>query len=480
MRQQFIFLLFSFFYASTRSSHALIFGGRGIDSKGKEGFLNDLWISEDMVQFGWYEGSNERNARSQFHNPGATPSGRWKHACAAHPESKSFIVFGGVGEHPDDPKQSAILDDVFLYGEHGWQFLAGGEHSQAPDFHNKNAKMRNPGGRADHASAMVENLFYVFGGQSVMANEKGETSEVMMADLWSFDVKGHYWTFVSGSSVANMHGQYPMAIGVGGESFGPGARVGAAMAFNQLTNELFVFGGFGFGYIPGRTGYLNDLWSYNTYKPVSTWTWLGGSSNVNSPGGMVGNVGFPASIPSRANGLLFSGNDGYEAELTLIGGVALESADKPEGIADVWMCNVNLPPAFTMLAPSTTMPTSVIKPTASVKPTVALPTAAPGTHHNQDTHKDSKPTTSEPTHAVASPSVASTTKGNGRAQAPGSTVPPSLFEVGSPQKVAALVLGSFIAIVLLVGGIVFLGFAFVSSPATASGSRSVMEPYNQV
>ncbi len=75
--------------------------------------------------------------------------------------------------------------------------------------------------------------------------------------------------------------------------------------------------------MPGRLGYLNDLWAYNTY--VNVWTWLGGSSGVNSPGGIVGSTGFPASIPSRANPLLFSGNDGYEAELTLIGGVALES-----------------------------------------------------------------------------------------------------------------------------------------------------------
>ncbi len=47
--------------------------------------------------------------------------------------------------------------------------------------------------------------------------------------------------------LANMHGAYPGTIGGGGEGFGPGARVGAAMAFNQLTNELFVFGGFGLG-----------------------------------------------------------------------------------------------------------------------------------------------------------------------------------------------------------------------------------------
>ena len=44
------------------SSHALIFGGRGLDASGEEGFLNDLWISEDMTQFGWFAGTRTANS----------------------------------------------------------------------------------------------------------------------------------------------------------------------------------------------------------------------------------------------------------------------------------------------------------------------------------------------------------------------------------------------------------------------------------
>jgi hypothetical protein len=80
------------------SSHSIMFGGRGIDSAGKEGFLNDLWVAEDLVQFGHYAGSKLVNGKSVLEGKDATPSGRWKHTCAAHPESKSFVVFGGIGE----------------------------------------------------------------------------------------------------------------------------------------------------------------------------------------------------------------------------------------------------------------------------------------------------------------------------------------------------------------------------------------------
>jgi hypothetical protein len=143
------------------------------------------------------------------------------------------------------------------------------------------------------------------------------------------------------------------------------------------------------------------------------------------------------------------------------------------------MCNVQLPLGFSMHAPATTLPaeTSVTKTlvhaSETKKPVVTEKPVGTQQHHTDEGTK--KPVTHQAAPSVT-PSVAKSTA-TGRES---STVPPSLFEVGSPQKVAALVLGSFIAILLLVGGIVFLGFAFVSSPATAGGSRSVMEPYNQV
>ncbi len=39
------------------SSHMFLFGGRGLDSNGEEGFLNDLWLAEDFAQWGWLAGA---------------------------------------------------------------------------------------------------------------------------------------------------------------------------------------------------------------------------------------------------------------------------------------------------------------------------------------------------------------------------------------------------------------------------------------
>ena len=476
------------------SSHAILFGGRGVGADGKQGFLNDLWLSEDVVQWGWYAGSNVAGSKGAVSGPGTSPSARWKHSCAAHPETKQFVVFGGVGEHPANPNDTAILDDLYVYNEKGWEFLFGGSHSQVPDFHNEKPEFRNPGSRSEHASVMVENLYYVFGGQSVSLKSGNSLEEVMMADLWAFNMTlgNHTWRFVEGSTLGNTHGMYPSALGTGGPTYGPGARVGAAMTFNQLTNEIFIFGGFGYGYIPGEVGYLNDLWAYNTFHPA--WYWLGGSSGLNTfgSGAVTAASTFPLQIPARASAILFSGNDGYESQLTVLGGISLD-AKQPQAIADVWMCNVKIPVGFQIPAPSTTyppIPTTATKHSSTDRPvttdehgvhaTTHTPssTAEQHTTETEDEEKTTHSTSSKtsktftmrtrPTRPTAGP--------DGRVSTGGK---PALFEVGSPQKVMMLVIGAFVAILVLVGGLIFLGFAFISSPATG-GSRTVLEPYNAV
>jgi hypothetical protein len=467
------------------SSHSIMFGGRGVDSAGEEGFLNDLWIAEDMTQFGWYAGSQKINQPSVMSGKDATPSGRWKHTCGSHFESKKFVVFGGMGQHPKNPKDTAILDDLYAYGENGWEFLTGGSHSQAPDFKNKEKKMRNPGSRAEHSSVMVEKDFFTFGGQSVMLDKKsGGLVEVMMADLWRYDMIARQWFFMGGTQLANSHGSYPSEIGTGSKKFGPGARVMASIAFNQLTNEIFIFGGFGYGYVRGEVGYLNDLWSYN---PVEQYfTWYGGSSGINS----AGSDKLPKLPSARSSGLLFSGNDGLESELTLIGGVQEESKDTPSAIADVWMVNVKVPPAFSRPAPETTNPPTTRATSAadSSSTTTAPDHSDEGENRKRDGDDDGDDgkggDDEEDEDATRSKSTKSTfhktdttRKIRKHTDAPRRKTQ-SLFD-GGPQKVAGIVMGSFVAVILLVGGIVFLGFSFVSN-SSPSGSRVVLEPYTSV
>lgn len=449
-----------------------------------------------MAQWGWMEGSDTVGAPSVYTGKSVTPGARWKHSCASNFEHKKFLVFGGQGEHPDDPNGTAILDDLFQYGENGWEYLAGGGHSQPPDF-NKNLSLRHPGGRSDHGSVMVESGMYVFGGMSLQrVPGQAKLKEVMMADLWVWDMLNHTWVYVSGSHIPNAPGVYPSAFGVGGANFGPGARVQAAIAFNDLTNDIYIFGGFGVDY-NSNVGLLNDLWYFSVFYKVScglnmvlwwfsliflcmkVWTWLGGSSSASTPGDFSLT---PFTLPSgRAGALLFSGADGFEGDLTLLGGVSAADPELDEeqaelgGLSDVWMVNVRVPPNFTSPAPPSTTTHRTVAPPSTQKPTTHADehTTEPhkiteSVHATEDSHKTSSKTTSK---AVPQETLAPTTS---KSRPPATHE--SLFQGGSPQKIAALVMGSFVAVVILVGGIVFLGFAFVSNAATA-GSRTVVEPY---
>lgn len=119
--------------------------------------------------------------------PDATPSARWKHSCGAHYQNKEFYIFGGEGEHPADPKLTALLDDLFVFGANGWErYYGSGTHSMPPFYGVANA---NPGGRSEHASVVFENGFYVFGGLGVSIDSAGVAHNVQLSDLWLFDLR---------------------------------------------------------------------------------------------------------------------------------------------------------------------------------------------------------------------------------------------------------------------------------------------------
>ncbi len=258
------------------------------------------------------------------------------------------------------------------------------------------------------------------------------------------------------------------------------------MAINELTNDLFIFGGYGNDF-NGNWGYLNDLWRYNLNS--NTWFWLGGSSSV--PHG-------PSTAHQpcgRSSAAMFAGQDGLQFDLSIFGGVGSPAGGAAGALADVWSINTEAPVGFTSAAPasSRTVKTSTASTThtteegATTKTTKA-PLTIGGTTSTKNPHATTKatttkaaavsPTTEEPRptppatpHTVEGPTEEPATKASTSAPA---TRPP-LFDATSPQKIAALVMGSFIAIVLLVGGIIFLGFAMTS--AAPAGSRIVSEPY---
>ncbi len=187
--------------------------------------------------------------------------------------------------------------------------------------------------------------------------------------------------------VANSAGNYPAAIGLGGKGYGPGARVQAAMAFNELTNDLYIFGGFGSDY-NSEWGFLNDLWRYNLNK--ETWTWMGGSASVAKGAANPHN-----GICGRSGALMVSGNDGLQFVLTAFGGVGNPAGSEPGALSDIWEFNTQLPKDFTITVPASTRTTTNAETAAPTKqPTTEATSAAAPT-------SDSKPTTDKPTSAAS-------------------------------------------------------------------------------
>jgi len=84
-------------------------------------------------------------------------------------------------------------------------------------------------------------------------------------------------TWVSGSSTVNATGVYGTK-GTATATNVPGARRGR-VSWTDAAGNLWLFGGFGYGSTATR-GYLNDMWKWDG----TNWTWVSGSSTVNTAG----------------------------------------------------------------------------------------------------------------------------------------------------------------------------------------------------
>ncbi len=77
----------------------------------------------------------------------------------------------------------------------------------------------------------------------------------------------------------------------------PGSRWGP-VGWTDAKSNLWLFGGWGYDADATHgTGFLNDVWEYNT--TVGQWTWWKGSSSVNQNGAYLQHVSFVDNVPGR-------------------------------------------------------------------------------------------------------------------------------------------------------------------------------------
>jgi hypothetical protein len=113
-----------------------LFGGRGIDSAGSYGSLNDLWRLKDG-QWAWMSGSNLAGDLGTFGtmgipSPANVPSARLL-PLAWTDVAGNFWLFGGGGK--DRAQNEKGLNDLWKYTGGQWTYMSGSELAlQAPNY----------------------------------------------------------------------------------------------------------------------------------------------------------------------------------------------------------------------------------------------------------------------------------------------------------------------------------------------------------
>jgi N-acetylneuraminic acid mutarotase len=135
---------------------------------------------------------------------------------------------------------------------------------------------------------------------------------------------GHLWIWVSGSNSAGASGVYGTQRQASSSNV-PGAR-NSSVTWTDPSGNLWLFGGYGNDSF-GITGYLNDLWEFNS--TAGTWEWVSGSNTVGASG-TYGSQGMPGARSGAISWTDASGN------LWLFGGLGSDSMGSTGFLNDLW------------------------------------------------------------------------------------------------------------------------------------------------
>lgn len=242
-----------------------ILGGVSPSSTGNK--RNDLWEYDPATSLWiWRAGSVTENASSVYGTPGAftagaTPGARHTMMCWVSPTTGNLFLFGGFSPY-------GRCNDLWEYSvslnQWKWINTAGtpsvnvaGDYVAAGGVY--------PGSRQGGVTWTdpVTGEFWLFGG---VGYDSAGTFNVLN-DLWMYDGS---WHFIGGPTVASDAGTY---VAQGSPGWPAARRDGCAWV--DRSGQFWLFAGQRQPVFAG-TGYLNDLWKYDS--GTNTWTWVKGSS----------------------------------------------------------------------------------------------------------------------------------------------------------------------------------------------------------
>ena len=213
-----------------------LFGGWGVDSRGKTGWLNDLWeYDPPSKKWAWISGFDTCNGSAAYGARGipATenlPGPRGLAASWSH--TGSLYLFGGKGL--DKNGSEGMLNDLWAYDllAKKWKWFKGADTINAPGSYGtlgNAAESNEPPPRGNAARWILNNKFYLFGG--AVWNVDGFLGKTFN-DTWEYNISSNQWRWLKGESA-------PPSADPTNDST-PGAR--ASSYFWTIDNKLLLAG----------------------------------------------------------------------------------------------------------------------------------------------------------------------------------------------------------------------------------------------
>jgi N-acetylneuraminic acid mutarotase len=312
-----------------KSGNLWLFGGEGCwPWEQPRQYYNDLW-KFDGENWTWVSGSDSSNQIGEYGEKGIAAAGN---VPGARRSSINWIdaqgnlwLFGGCGL--DTGNNTILFNDLWKFDGENWTWVSGSDSSnQIGEYGEQGiaAAANVPGARIGCISWIdLQGNLWLFGGSGY--DSKGEDD--YLNDLWKFD--GTNWTWVSGSDSVNQNGVYGVKEQASQENV-PGARSGG-VCWIDADDNLWLFGGFGFGSQPDLDNKLNDLWKFDG----TNWTWVSGSDSI-CQRGVYGSKGKPSlsNIPgARSCGVSWIDSEG---NFWLFGGVGVYPCGHSSSCNDLW------------------------------------------------------------------------------------------------------------------------------------------------
>ena len=337
------------------SGNLWIFGGKGYDSTGTLGLLNDLWEFSPSTGWAWMGGSS--TVGSKGGQPGTygtlgtpdvnnVPGGR-QYAVSWTDSGGNFWLFGGNGY--DSAGTSGALHDLWKFdlSTKMWTWMSGtktignttGAGGQLGIYGTLGSfdPLNLPGSR-QYAVGWADSSgnLWLFGGQGY--DSKGTLG--YLNDLWEFNPSlgaTGQWAWMGGGNTASKYSASYGSKGSAASSNVPGGRL-SATSWSDESGNFWLFGGEGYD-ANGVFGELNDLWEFNPASPSTGWMWVsGGNTTIAYSGlpGIYGTLGVPAAgnMPGdRQNASSWIDSSG---KFWLFGGLGLDVNGNSGQLGDLW------------------------------------------------------------------------------------------------------------------------------------------------